>query len=80
MTSGGSMLHSVTSSLSSRSENQPEPLNYPPSAAPRVTSAKYLSVQLTENLHWGKHSQATKVKANSHCKESKSTAFIYRNL
>ena len=30
----------------------------------RVASAKYLGVELTENLHWGKHIQSAVAKAN----------------
>ena len=39
-----------------------------------VASAKYLGVELTETLHWGKHMQSTTVKTN------KVSAFPYRNL
>ena len=40
----------------------------------RVASAKYLGVELTENLHWGKPIQSTAAKAN------KVSVFAYRNL
>ena len=40
----------------------------------KVTRAKYLGIEITENLHWEKHIQATAVKAN------KVSAFAYRNL
>ena len=39
-----------------------------------VTSAKYLGVELTENLHCGKHIQSTVATAN------KVSTFAYRNL
>ena len=40
----------------------------------RVTSAKYLGVELTENLHWGKQMQSTAAKANQ------KGAFAHKNL
>ena len=39
-----------------------------------VDSAKYLGVELTKNLSWGKHVQSITNKAN------KTSAFVYRNL
>ena len=43
----------------------------------RVTSTKYLGVELTEALHRRKHIQSTAVKANN---LNKVSAFAYRNL
>ena len=40
----------------------------------RVTSAKYLELELTENFHGGKHIQPTAAKAN------KVSGFAYKNL
>ena len=40
----------------------------------KVTSAKYIGVEITENFHWEKHIQATAAKTN------KVSAFAYRNL
>ena len=61
-----SMLQSVTSSLSPRSWIHLEaPTLSISNPLVRVTSAKYLGVQLTENLHWEKHvHQALNCKGN----------------
>ncbi|XP_076458552.1 uncharacterized protein LOC143292249 [Babylonia areolata] len=40
----------------------------------KVKKAKYLGVELTKDLHWGAHIQATTTKAD------KTSAFMYRNL
>ena len=40
----------------------------------RVASAKYLGIQLTGGLHWGKHAQSTAAKAN------RTSVFTSRNL
>jgi len=40
----------------------------------KVESAKYLGVEITKTLHWGKHIQTIAAKAN------KTTAFVCRNL
>lgn len=40
----------------------------------RVSSAKYLGVELTKDLHWGAHIQTSASKAN------KISAFVYRNI
>lgn len=43
-------------------------------ALQQVPSAKYLGVEISESLHWGKHVEATAAKANRSC------AFACRNL
>ena len=40
----------------------------------KVTSVKYIGVEITEHLHWGKHIEATTAKAN------KVNTFAYRNF
>ena len=43
-------------------------------ALTRVDSAKYLGLEFTNSLHWGKHAHAVAAKAN------RASAFLYRNI
>ena len=46
----------------------------------KVTSAKYLGIEITENLHWGKHIQETTAKANKVRETSRDAQQISRHI
>jgi hypothetical protein len=62
--------------LSVTNKKKPIPPNYTlhGHTLEQVDSAKYLGVEITEKLHWGKHVHSIAAKANQ------TSAFVYRNL